>query len=322
MYINSILTNIYFIFSWYGKIKNSKGMIEITNSTLNKFILVTRAVLIAAIGMVFPPAFLFLPAIFVGEAISGGVMSAFSMFFVANALLTMISLNYAIVVFTLFGPMILVFHWMMHKNYDQNSTVVLAAVMFFISIFVTSYSYGVSPEMLKSKEVLESFIQVQNNMSIEKLSTAELTMLYNRSLQLMPAMLVIISLLLSYVTYHLSIRKLILKQGLKLNYKPFIYFNLPKGILFVGVFSIAGLYSFGDRLFESPNLVIENLILVFSSILFFLGMSVIMFILNKIKAGRFIKILVPLFGFLVPGAQFVFIAMGVLDNIFNFRRLA
>ena len=82
----------------------------------------------------------------------------------------MISLNYAIIVFTLFGPMILVFHWMMHKNYDQNSTVVLATVMFFISIFVTSYSYGVSPEMLKSKEVLESFIQIQNNMSIEKLS--------------------------------------------------------------------------------------------------------------------------------------------------------
>ena len=87
----------------------------------------------------------------------------------------------------------------------------------------------------------------------------------------MPAMLVIISLLLSYVTYHLSIRKLILKQGLKLNYQPFIYFNLPKGILFVGAFSIAVLYSFGDILFESPNLVIENLILVFSSILFFIG---------------------------------------------------
>ncbi|WP_455256948.1 DUF2232 domain-containing protein [Peptoniphilus asaccharolyticus] len=296
-------------------------MIEIT-TTLNKLILVTRAVFIAIVGTIFPPAFLFLPAIFVFEAISEGVLKSFLMFFAASVLLSIVSLDYGIVVFTLFGPMILVFHWMLSKNYDQHSTVFMAAAMFFISIFITAYSYGISSDMLKSKEVIEKFIQVQNNVNIEKLSVAEWTIIYNRFLQLMPAMLVIISLLLSYMTYHMSVKKLISTQGLKVNYQPFIYFSLPKGVLFAGVFSIAAVYSFGDQIFESPNLVIENLMLLFSSILFFLGLSVIMFMLNKIKASGFIKFLIAFLGFLVPGAQFVFIAMGVLDNIFNFRKLA
>lgn len=285
-------------------------------------VLIIQAVFIAVIGSVVPPIFLFFPAIFVFQAMSEGITKAFGMFAITCAMLLMVSLDYAIVVFTLFGPMILVYHFMMSKNFDQNSTVFIAATMFFVSMIVTFYSYGLNSEVLQSKEIIDTFIKTQNAMGLEgQISNSDWKILYNRSLQLMPAVLVIISLILSYSTFFISVKRLITLKGLQLNYKPFMYFNIPKGIVLAGIFSIGALYAFGDQLFGSSELVIENLLLVFSTILFFLGLSVIMFMLNKLKAGGFIKTIVPIIGFLIPGAQLLFIATGLLDNIFNFRRL-
>lgn len=297
-------------------------MIYISKSTLNKIVLVIQAVFIAVIGSMFPPMFLLFPAIFVFEAMSEGILKSFLMFIITCMFLVTVSIDYAVIIFSLFGPMILIFHLMMSKNFDQHSTVFIAAAMFFVSVIVVLYAFGVNPELLKSKEIINSFLDMQKTMGFNQISETDLMILYNRSLQLMPATFVIMSLILSYITFYVSVKRLIVLRGLDINYKPFMYFNAPRGIIMAGVISIGALYAFGDQIFSGANLVIENLVLVFGSILFFLGLSVVMFMLNKMKAGGFIKFIVPVLGFMIPGAQILFIATGLLDNIFNFRRLA
>lgn len=290
---------------------------------INKITLIIQAFFIAVIGTVFPPILLFFPSIFIFQEIKEGVTIGFGMFLITCAMLIPVSYYYATMVLTLFGPLILIYHLMMSKSFEQNSIVFIAATLFFLSMIIFGFANGINPDLLQSKELMDAFVKMQESIGVTNtIPTTELTIIYNRSLQLMPAVLVIISLVLSYFTFYATLKKIIALKGLNMSYQSFMYFNIPRGLVVAGVVAIGLVSAFGDRYFGSARLVIENLLLVFSSILFFVGLSVIMFLLTKLKAGRFVKVLVTTMGFIVPGAQIVFVVAGLLDNIFNFRRLA
>ncbi|WBW49866.1 DUF2232 domain-containing protein [Peptoniphilus equinus] len=281
---------------------------------------IVRGTLVASVGSFFPLIFIFYPHIFLTRSMTDGVVKGFSLFTISCALLmAMYSFSYGLFVFAAFGSMILVMHMMLANRFDQNSTVFVGAAMLLVGGVVALYAMGVNFSSLRSQEILDAIVAAQKSMNVE-LGRTEVMMVYNRMLQLMPAMIIILSLMISYGAYFLTVKGLLSTQAVAVSYQPFIYLTIPRGIVAAGIGSVAGLYIFSGETGIS-GLVMENVAVIFGALLFFLGLSVIMFILHKRRVHGFLRVMVPVLGILVPFAQLMIIFLGLLESLFNFRRL-
>ncbi|MDO5041623.1 MAG: DUF2232 domain-containing protein [Peptoniphilus sp.] len=276
-------------------------------------------------GVIFPVLYLFLPPMLVAESINKGIVKIIGVFSLCCAIVGLVvSPVFGALIFSVFGPMILIFHYMILKKSSINLTIFVCAGVFFLSVIVSLYSFGVTAQSLNSSESIKVFIEAQKNvleLSDIDISRSELTIMYNRMLQLLPGTLVIISLVISYVTYVITGRTLLKKGAYILQPSSFIFFRIPKGVfeamLIVGVL-IYGVQALTDyRL----NILIDNVLMVFEALFTFVGVAVFLFFLNRAMRGKMLKLIILLFMFMVPGASTVFLFAGILDSLFNFRKL-
>ena len=176
-----------------------------SDSVSNLIKLTVKAMFIAVGGVVFPFVFIFFPSQFISESIKEGIVKTMASFLAVCLLLALlIGPSVGIGILTLFGPMILIFNYMIVNKKDVDHTIVITAVIFFVSMILNAYSLGITPETLKSQETINKFIELQGSLMQSGSTTVDiadqteaLTVLYNKSLQIMPAILLLVSLFFS-----------------------------------------------------------------------------------------------------------------------------
>ncbi|WP_036730410.1 DUF2232 domain-containing protein [Peptoniphilus mikwangii] len=305
-------------------------MVKINKSKNNIYILIIKSILITLGGLAFPLLYIFLPAIFLTEAITEGIIKIMGIFIGLCILVSiLISPIAGILVLNLFGPIVLVYHYMISNKYEVNTTIIVAAGTFFLSMIMSFYFLGITPELLKSQDVISKVIELQreifNSEQLSEFSKAfnesEILSYYNRSLQIMPAMMVCVSLIISYLTYVISGRTLLKRGGYISQPSSFIFFKVPKEFVIVGVFSLILIYFMQDVFGVGYLILMENILIVFSLVLFFAGLSLLQFFMVKIKANKFSKIIVTVVTFMFPTVQIILVVIGFVDSILNFRKL-
>ncbi|WP_127725303.1 DUF2232 domain-containing protein [Anaerosphaera multitolerans] len=286
-----------------------------------------KSILLSILGIIFPVFYIFIPVIFIVESVFSGIVKIFSAFLGICLILGLIlSPQIGIMFLILFGPFILIFHYMISNKYSVESTIMVTAVVFFLSLLVSFYWVGFTPESINSPESIENFIEFQkaalnsagDSMGI---SEVELTQIYNMTVQMIPSAVIIMSLVLAYLTYTMASRSIAKRGGSIVQPFKFSFFKIPKGLPLALLLSMVLIYFFKGTLGDYSSVLIRNLVVVFGFILFVLGFSVVVFWVNKMKLGSILKFLIYVSVFLVPGFQLVLIVLGVLDYIFNFRKL-
>lgn len=299
----------------------------INKSKNNILSLIIKSLFLSIGGMIFPVLYIFIPAMFVVESVYSGIVKIFS-FFMGVCLLVglLMSPIIGVMMFVVFGPIILTFHYMISNKYSVNTTIIVTSIIFFISLIIGLYWVGFTPEVINSPESVKSFIEVERNLMSSmgekvELSNAYLTQVYNLTIQIIPSVLIIISLIVSYCTYSIVGKSILKRGGIILQPSSFIFFRVPKGLplaLFISMFLI---YILKGTIGSIYSIMMMNIVLIFSFILFVLGFSVLMYLLNKLKFGGILKFVIYVSVFIIPFFQIALIFLGLLDYLFNFRKL-
>mgnify|MGYP001268904148 CR=1 FL=1 len=296
------------------------------NTTNNLLKLMTKSSLIALLGSFFPVLYILFPAMFVAESLKEGIVKVMGCFIgVCLILAILISPVVGISVLTMFGPMILIFNYMIINKYDVNTTIVVNAIIFFVSMIFISYTFGITPETLKSQDTISKFIEMQKELLDASVnvdfSTSNITMIYNRTLQIMPAILLLMSLFISYTTYTITGRTLLKENRIIMQPSSFIFFRLPNGIVISSIIGVAGVFLFQELIGENYFVIIENIVIVMGTLLLFEGLSVAKFLMMKARMASILQILIIVCALIIPGVQIIFIVLGFFDVLLNFRNV-
>lgn len=120
------------------------------------FRLFTRSIIISMIGMIFPFLYILFPSMYVVESVKEGIIKVMAtliaVVFLIGAILGPME---AIIIFTIFGPFILIFHYMISTNRSVAATILATSLIFFTSIMVLFFAFGINSEVLNSRETIK-----------------------------------------------------------------------------------------------------------------------------------------------------------------------
>lgn len=286
--------------------------------------MILQSIGIGIIGILFPVAYIFLPMIFLTEAIDKGLVKIMGTFLGLCLFLELLIPKLGMTIFTLFGPLILILHYCLVTKKDFERTFSLASGIFVISIMLTLQSTGVL-DFIRQEDFPQKLIAMQKEAGIWQegmeayLPTFENVM--RKGVQYLPGLVVIISLLVTYLTMTFTGRKLLLRGKLVVQPSSFFYFRLPKGLLFVMALFSLGAAAFSKELSQSAPLLVNNGILVAGFLFFVQGLAVMDFLFIKLKILRIFKTILLVMIVFTPIVQIPIAFLGLCDSIFNLRRI-
>lgn len=245
----------------------------------------------------------------------------------------------ALYMILLFGGLALVYGYAFHKGFNPGITLAAGAVTVIISLIIASvFSFlvtGINPLDMAGimKESMESTIDLYKQLGFfEKYgaqgfteeSVRQTLRVFVQTITLfIPAIIILYGLTSAFINYIIS-QKILLKLKIEVpRLTPFMYWRLPWwtvwGFILGFGANLAGPY------LQNQTLVLigSNILMAYSPLLFVLGLSVASFFLHKYFKGeliyRFFLILFIFFFFRM--AVYILTIMGLVDLIFNYRRL-
>ena len=274
------------------------------------------------LSIFFPIFFLVFPQLFLIEALDKNIFKGFGIFVCVALLIgTLINFSLCILLLTLFGPLILAFHYLIKKGVSPKVTMSVVMIVFFISMIICLNNVGFSPTYLKSDDFIKNIYNLSAKFNINFESTAYIKILINRYLQILPAIITIISLSITYITYTLTGTAL-LKRG-KLIVQPYSYMfiRLPRGFV-IAFLAIGILMVYGDKIIGNNYLIlVDNLIYIFKFVIFLVGVSFILYSMQRIKINKVIRFFTLMLILFIPSLESFIIGIGITEQIFNFRKL-
>lgn len=301
------------------------------NSNMGNLLkLAVKSAFIAFGGFLFPLLYIFFPTMYVTESLKEGIIKIFLCFAVVCAMMGLLFTPIAgVVLFTLFGPLILVFHYMIVTKREVYTTLGICALVFFLSVLFILFSFGITGDVLNAPET--KALIVENVKSLMEtgdfglnstvLEPSMIIPIYNRSIQLLPATIIMISLIISYVTFTMTGRSLFLSGRLIPQPSSFEFFQLPKELIVWAGITLIGLYIVGTDIHEMVQVVFINLFTIMGFLLFFQGLSIMKFTMAKFGFGPMMQFLFMIVVFFTSFFQLIVALVGLTDTIFNFRKI-
>lgn len=296
-------------------------------SNTNILKLIIQATLIAMIGLFVPIAYVFFPTLFVTHSIKSNIGKSMGALCVVSVILGLLEgVNLGIMIFTLFGPMILLYNYMILSKRSVEATIIINAILFFISMGVVAYTQGITPETLKSQETMNAIKLLETNViekvgDIPEISNGAFVALYNKGLQLLPASMLIAALFTSYMTYRQTGYDLFKEKIIIIQPSSFAFFRLPSGVFLSGIIGITVIYMLKETLGIEFDIIMENMFIVYLALLFFEGLSLAKFLLMRLKVGPILQFIVFILMLSLNSLQLGMVIAGFLDLIFNFRKI-
>ena len=297
----------------------------IMNNTNKTLILILQGLSLGILSIIFPPIVFFIPHRFLTYAYEDSIIKSILFFGISCFGVGLLSPMIGVFLFTICAPLILVLHYMMTTKTLSHYAIIAGGAITFVAGIMIMYAMGINGDTLLSKESVDGYIQNAelilknaglNNTQFNDMK-ANLILNFRNSVRLMPSIMVIIAMMLSYITYTKSARTIITNGRAVQFTTPFIWFRMPRSYTQIMVIVIL----FLECILKDMDTLSFNIkaILLFS--MFIQGVSVVKFYMNKIKMGRFIQSVIILFMVVFTWTQIIAVSIGFIDSLLNVRRL-
>lgn len=294
------------------------------------FRLFTRSIIISMIGMIFPFLYILFPSMYVVESVKEGIIKVMAtliaVVFLIGAILGPME---AIIIFTIFGPFILIFHYMISTNRSVAATILATSLIFFTSIMVLFFAFGINSEVLNSRETINAITSFYTNIAKDAgLSQGDLTafsqsaeIYYTGFLQIFPSILIILSVVTSYITYTTAGRTLLSKGKFIMQPSSLEFLKFPREIILLSLATLAIFALAGDYFGTSGEIFTLNLMNLLYFMLFVAGISVLKFFMTRFAFKSFLQFLLIGLCLAISTLQIFVMIIGALDQIINFRKI-
>lgn len=262
------------------------------------FRLFTRSIIISMIGMIFPFLYILFPSMYVVESVKEGIIK------VMATLIAVVFLIGAIL-----GP--------------------IEAIIIFTSIMVLFFAFGINSEVLNSRETINAITSFYTNIAKDAgLSQGDLTafsqsaeIYYKGFLQIFPSILIILSVVTSYITYTTAGRTLLSKGKFIMQPSSLEFLKFPREIILLSLATLAIFALAGDYFGTSGQIFTLNLMNLLYFMLFVAGISVLKFFMTRFAFKSFLQFLLIGLCLAISTLQIFVMILGALDQIINFRKI-
>ena len=283
---------------------------------------------IGTLGIFFPILYIFFPMLFLTEALEQGMFKILLAYVGVCLVIGAISPILGFGIFTLFGPLILILHYCITSKQGILETVAASTGVLFAGVLVLLHTTGLV-NLLRNPGFPAQFVEMQKvvfkdlGASQEVLTNFEtnFSVIFQRMIELLPSLLVVVSLLISYVTFRFTGKNL-LKKGKLIGQPPsFLFFSLPSGLLPIS-FGLLLLNMIPAPGYEGVReLMLNNATILFGFLFFIQGLSLFSFFGTKYKMHPMMKWVGLVLIMMTPGIQAPVAIMGMVDYVFNFRKI-
>ncbi len=237
-----------------------------------------------------------------------------------------------ILIFLAFGLISIILTYMINKKYRPQQILaggaIAAVVATLISIAIMGYITGVSFLSMVSTTLTES-LKLQLDMLKEmQFSTYEMSMVKDFLIAtvdyviiMIPATIILFSIFIVYINYWMS-TAILRRLGHKAVEIPrFMYFKLPSNAIMGSIVIIgAALIIRYMRILYYETIFINTMVLIFF-IFFMHGLSVVVFLMNKKKMHKIVRIIIIFLIIVNVPLSLVISFIGFLDVGLDFRKL-
>lgn len=304
------------------------------NKIIEGIFVIAIATVFMLIGMYYLPLIIFLyPIFFIVLGVRNGVKYNIISLIISSLFVGLIIDNVSgIFILLIFAPLSIGLNYMIKKRRKSFEIIAISTVILLVSFLLVINIMGDMSGVSIISQLEDSFTQALNS-QIEILKDMDLSayevlkirdLLENAMdyvLLILPAIVIIFSLVLSYLNYLIS--SLILRRlgyGI-VSIPKFSKFKLPNnvllgtGIMFLGAFIIKGL-----KLFYYETILL-NITVIASFMFFTQGLSVVDYKLIEKNLGRIPRLLIILFFTIILPLGWLISFIGILDVIIDFRKL-
>ncbi len=306
---------------------------EKNKDILQIFLMIIVVTLSGFLGLSMPLVAITYPIIltFIGlkEGMSKSIITFVASFVIIGAITQ--DLNALAIPFQ-YGILSIFTSYIINKKYKVNQIIIYSAGLVFAMVLIHMGLKWQLTGINTFTELEANLVKIANqqiaSLKIGEMAEGEISQISNmlRSMtdyiaSIFPALLMMSSLFIAYVNYYVSSR-LAKKSGrTDIEIPEFSKTIFPKHSItgFALVLLIAYALKFVGNF--SYNQLLDNLFMLIYLVFLIQGLSFIVFIINKIKMGKFLKVLVIIMIFASSFLNVVLFSVGVMDIILDFRKL-
>lgn len=280
----------------------------------------------------FPLLLLVFPVMFIILGIKNGMVEGIiSLMTTCTILAYIIDPMIALYLFVAFAPITVAIIYTAKNRKDAIEVLLYSTVVLFASVLLlfTLINIREGNLLMQIEETFKEGLSLRIE-SLKEMGFSSYEILENKSfiegafkemLLIAPATLLLLSLIVSYINYSLSILGL-KKVGINIvNTPKFSKFRLPNNIA-VGTIVMFVTTLIAKQLnFTYFDAIIVNLTVLMGFMLLIQGLSIIDFFLIKVKVKTFFRILFIVLTIVIAPLITVVSMLGLIDVIFDFRRL-
>ncbi len=218
---------------------------------------------------------------------------------------------------------------MISTNRSVAATILATSLIFFTSIMVLFFAFGINSEVLNSRETINAITSFYTNIAKDAgLSQGDLTafsqsaeIYYKGFLQIFPSILIILSVVTSYITYTTAGRTLLSKGKFIMQPSSLEFLKFPREIILLSLATLAIFALAGDYFGTSGEIFTLNLMNLLYFMLFVAGISVLKFFMTRFAFKSFLQFLLIGLCLAISTLQIFVMIIGALDQIINFRKI-
>ena len=307
---------------------------KIKKSTVESIVVISIMALYIVYGIHFVPLLmLFIPLPFVVLGVRNGIYTNI-ISIIASSLIVgaLLGFSSAASLILIFAPLSIAINYCINNRKSGFDTILISTVAFFLSFLILISFEGTILNLNFVKQLEENFRQILamqidmlNEMGMTKyeiLQTADLLeSTYKTIIVLIPSLMAIFSLSVSYATLFFS-SIILRKMGYgTVNLQRFSRFKLPNNIIpGIGVMLLTA-FIIKKLEIQYHEALLFNLTFLVGFIFFIQGLAVLDFLLIKAKMRLIFRILILSLNIVfIPISSIIFF-IGILDTIFDIRKI-
>lgn len=299
-----------------------------------QLVLMTIVVTIAGfLGMSMPIVALTFPIILTYIGLKEGISKSVITFVASLVIIGVITQDLSTLAIPFqYGILSIFTSYMINKKYKINKIVLYSASLIFIMVLIHMglrwYFTGINTFVELEKTLVEISNQQIATLKTGDMKESEISQLSNTLREttkyiasVFPVLLMISSLFISYINYYISSRLARSSGRVDIDVPEFSKIIFPKHV--VTGFGLVLLASYALKYVGefNYNQLLDNIFILIYLVFLIEGLSLTVFLINKMKMGKFFK---TLFIFLIVASSFlniVLFSIGVMDIILDFRKI-
>ncbi|WP_069650987.1 YybS family protein [Caloranaerobacter ferrireducens] len=232
----------------------------------------------------------------------------------------------------LFGPLSVIFVYLLNKKEKSYKVLIITTVVFFVSILIvillSGYIFGVSfveHMELSLNKAFEVQLDMIKNMSLTNYEMSKIKsmmdMIIDYMIAILPAALIIFSGFVAYVNY-LVLGAVLRRIGNRNIHVPrFKYFRMPSNAILgiLAIFIATWIIKYFKMLYY--HTIFLNVMIIVLFILFIQGLAVLVFYLDRRKTNKFIKGIILVLSVMYIPMWLLVSFIGFIDSLINFRKV-